>query len=352
MENLVNKSDIQGRRMDKIMKTLLFVTMFCFCLLFIIDKSQAAYFNESLIAASLSLPMGADVAAMGNIGTLEEFSSANPAVTSIMKDGNASATMNYGYFDFSKTHLQTISTSVTGKIEKVVMQVGIGHAQSPMREVDEFSSFRIKRNDVIDFQIGGNVANSMFLDGDELYLGAGYAFTKGVQDGIFFTPTPATTFVNVMTMDSTSHGATLGFAYKPIKEITLGGFGSRTWSETQATYDGWQDSENAKSFYDVGHLGFSAKLFENTTLAADYQHVSFSNSSTKFDQYYVGVEQYLIPETLAIYLGDANGGITTGIGLYFKNGGVNLSYGKGLSRETKDTLGKADAFMVSGYFSF
>ncbi len=331
---------------------LLVIVTLMLVLFLMITKGHAASFNESLTAVSLSLPMGADVGAMGNIGTLEEFSSANPAITSIMKNGNASTAVNYGYFDFSKTHLQTISASVTGRVGKVVMQVGAGHAESPMREVDEFSSFRIKRNDVIDFQIGGNVSSGILFDDDELYVGVGYAFTKGVQDGIFFTPTPATTLVSVATMDSTSHAATLGFAYKPIKQITLGGYGSRTWSETQATYNGWQDSEVAKSFCDVGHLGFSAKLGKNTTLAGDYQHISFSDSSTKFDQHYVGVEQYLIPETLAIYFGDANGGFTTGAGLYFKAGGLNLSYGNSLSRETKNTLGKADAFMVSGYFSF
>jgi hypothetical protein len=269
-----------------------------------------------------------------------------------MKEGKVSGTVNYGYFQFEKTQLSTISGSLTGKVGNAVLQIGFGHAESPMRPLDELESFQIKKNDTIDFQIGGKVASGIFLSDDELYVGAGYAFTQSSQAGVFITPTPATTFIDEVEMNSDSHSATLGLAYKPIKPITLGAFGSRTWNSSQFTYNGWQDPEKSNSFYDVAHLGFSAKLLEGTTLAADYQRISFSDSGTVFNQYYVGVEQYLIKDTLALYAGVANGGPTAGLGVYFKNGGLNLSYGHDVLKETKQYLGVCDAYMASAYFNF
>jgi hypothetical protein len=337
------------------MKTLNWFVMIAMLVLLVAmvpKMSQAASFDEAMTAVSASLPLGADVAAMGNIGTLEDFSSNNPAVSSIVSEGNVSGTINYGNFQFEKTRLETISGSLTGKISKVVLQVGFGHGETPLRNLNEFESFQISKNDTVSVQIGGKIVRGMLLEGDELYLGAGYAFTQGVQEGFFITPTPATVLRNEVSLKSDSHTATLGLAYKPIKKITLGAYGSRTWSETQTTLNGWQDPEVSKAFYDVGHIGFSAKVLEGTTVAADYQHISFSDSDTKFDQYFVGIEQYLIKDALALYGGVANGGLTAGLGVYFKHGGVNVSYGHNMLKEANEFLGKSDSYMTSAYFNF
>lgn len=330
---------------------VLLIFVLVFVLFWMITKGHAASSEESFTAISVSLPMGADVAGMGNIGTLEGFSSSNPAVTSIMKEGKMSGTVNYGNFQFEKTRLETISGSVTGKVGDAILQVAFGHGESPSRWISDSQKYKIKNN-TIDLQAGGNVARGMLFADDELYVGIGYAFTESVQSSTLIIPTPSETFIDDVVMDSQSHGATLGFAYKPIKEITIGAFGSRIWNSSRMTVNGWSNEEVFKSFNDVAHAGASAKVFELTTVAADYKRLSFSDSSTTFDQFYVGIEQYLIKDVLALYVGDANGGLTAGLGIYFKNGGLNLSYGHDMLKETKEYLGKADAYMASAYFNF
>ena len=329
----------------------MFVIALIFGLVFMPRNGYGASFDEASVAASASLPIGADTGAMGGIGTLEEFSSANPAISAIMSEGSMSGTINYGYFQFEKIKLETVSGSVAGKIGSAVLQVGFAHGETPLRFLNPQESFRIKKSDTIDFQFGGKVSNGIFIAGDELYFGVGYAFTEGVQGGVFLVQTSKGIIANEGEIESYSHSGTIGFAYKPIKNVTLGGFGSRIWTTSQLKVNGWKDSET-KSFHDVGHLGFSVKAFEGTTLAGDYQHLSFSDSETKIDQYFLGVEQYLIKDTLAVYGGWANGGLTTGIGVYFKNGGLNLSYGHNIAKETKEFFGSCEALMASGYFNF
>ncbi|MEI7890851.1 MAG: hypothetical protein WCI36_02685 [bacterium] len=321
---------------------VLFLNYFCFA-----RESCGASFDESLTAVSSGLPMGADVAAMGGICTLEDFSSANPAVTSISSGATRSGTINYGNFQFKKNMLEVVSGSVASSVGDVVLQLSFAHGETPLRFLSSEELFRIKRSDTLDFQFGGNVFHGLLLDGDEVYLGMGYSFNKSVQDGITFAATSRNEFV----VDSSSHGVTIGFAYKPIKQVTIGGFGSRIWTNSTSIDDGWQNSE-ISSFHSIGHLGISAKIIEGTTLAFDYQSLSFSDSDTKFDQYFLGIEQYLIRDHVAVYGGLANGGLTTGIGLYFKNGGLNLSYGNNIAKETKEFFGSCDAYMASVYLNF
>ena len=330
--------------------TLIVIVILIGVLLLMLTKGQAATFDEQFTAASSSMPLGADVAGMGGIGTLEEFSSNNPAITSITKEGNVSSTVNYGIFNFERMRLETVSASVTGKVGNVVLQIGAGRGESKNGWIDESNSFRIKENNSVNFQLGGKISNSLFIEGDETYLGVGYAFAQSIQDGSSII-SQSTPIVNFST-DSKSHGATLGVAYKLNKQITLGGFESRTWTKSTTSFDGVLDAYDSNSFYDVGRVGFAAKLRKGTILAADYQHVSFSGSNTKFDQFYVGVEQYLLEDFLAVYMGNTNGGMTAGLGMYFKNGGINVSFGKNTLREVNDSFGSCESYMFSGYLNF
>lgn len=317
----------------------------------ITDKAQAASFDESMTAVSASLPLGADVGAMGNVGTLEEFSSNNPAISSIMGEGNVSGTANYGYFKFAKSNLQTVSASITKKIGPAALQVAVGHGETPTSNIGEFETFRIKESNTLNLQLGGEVASGM-IGNDVLYAGLGYTYGQSTQKGSFPVLVEEEFFISKYSSETKSHGATVGAAYKPIKEVTIGAFATRTWNRSEFTMDGVEGSEVSKSFSDIHHLGFAYKIFEGTTLAGDYQQVRFSNSSTKFNQYFVGVEQYVVKDIVALYAGIANEAPTAGIGVYFTNGGLNLSYGHNMLRETKAYLGSCDAYMASTYFNF
>jgi len=314
-------------------------------------KSHAASFDEALIATSASLPIGADVAAMGGIGTLEDFSSANPAVTGIVSDGNMSGAINYGYFQFEKTRLETVLGSIAKRIGNAVLQVSFAHGETPLKFFSDEEAFRIKKSDTIDFQLGGKVAHRIFLSDDELYLGVGLAINRSEQESIMHVSSVTTTLRHDIMIDSNSNGATIGFAYKPIKKITMGGFGSRTWTKSTTAYN-FSSKDESKTSYDIAHLGAAVKIFEGMTIAGDYQHLSFSDSATKIDQYFLGIEQYLIKEKLAVYGGLSNGGLTTGIGIYFKNGGLNLSYGQNIANESRKYFGSCQSFMTSVYFNF
>lgn len=316
-------------------------------------KCRAASFDEAMTAVSASLPQGADVASMGNIGTLEDFTSSNPAVTAIVGEGNFSSTVNYGYFSFEKTRLQTVSASLGSKLSKnAFLQVGVGHAESPMKFIDEANAFRIKKNDGLSLQLGAKVASNIATNGDELYLGVGYGYAQSEQEGIALIPFELGIWNASLSSETKTQTATLGVAYKPIKKVTVGAFGSRSWNRSHYSADGERDPATYRDFSDVLHVGFSAKVLEGTTVAADYQHVSFSDSDTQFDQYFAGIEQYIVKDTLALYGGYANGAPTAGLGVYLKNGGLNLSYSHDLLKETKQYLGSCDAYMASVYVNF
>ena len=327
----------------------------CFCLVVVsfmmFDRvSFGATFEEALNALSASLPSGADIASMGGVQTMEGFTSSNPAVTSIMKEGKFSSTLNYGDFVFEKTNLQMYSASFGAKTGELVVQLGAGYAKTPLRSVTPLQSLKIE-NTALEVQIGGRVAKKVFFKEDEFYLGAGYGFSQNKISGLSIVPTPATTFVTELETNADCHSAKIGLAYKPFPNLLLGASGSRAWSFSQTAYNGFKD-EAVGMHTDTSRVGFSLKVTDLTMLAADYQHLDFSNSDTKFDQLFAGIEQYVIKDALALYAGYANGGVTGGAGIYFKQGGINLSYGHNLFRETKEFLGNADAYMVSVYLNF
>lgn len=335
-----------------VVSLVIIVTVILLVVLLNPAKGHAASFDEALSAASANLPLGADVMGMGNIGTLEEFSSNNPAITSIMKEGRISGTGNYGYFGFGKTHLTTLSASLTGKVGDVVLQLGFGHAATPMKQISGDESFRLIQNSV-NLQVGGKVVRGFLTEEDELYVGGGYTYSQGVQDGNLLTLDAGGTITDTFSIDTKSHTVALGIAYKPIKRFTLGAYGSRTWTSSEATFNDVKDPNESKSFYDVAHLGFSAKVIDGwTTLAGDVERVSFSDSGTVFNRYYVGVEQYLLKDFLALYAGVANNAPTAGVATYFKHGGLNFAYGHDMLRELKNFLGAGDSFMFSAYFNF
>ena len=80
--------------------------------------------------------------------------------------------------------------------------------------------------------------------------------------------------------------------------------------------------------------------------------LQFSYAARNSDQFFAGVEQGIYKDSLYLYCGWAGDGPTTGIGMYFENGGLNVAYMHDTNDGLNKTLGKTKVVMVSAYLNF
>jgi len=62
------------------------------------------------------------------------------------------------------------------------------------------------------------------------------------------------------------------------------------------------------------------------------------------------VEQQIIKDRLYAYAGWADKGPTAGLGLYFKNGGVNVAYMRNSYSDLRPHLGQDQTVMTTAFF--
>ena len=154
----------------------------------------------------------------------------------------------------------------------------------------------------------------------------------------------------MLVSESTSNTFETGILYRIAKRVNLGAMYLHSWDESEDPMDG-----TTRSHTDQLRLGASVKLDPlklmsidlPTLVSVDYRHLNLPGASD--DQYFAGLEQYLVKDTLALYGGYANGGATTGLGIYLPFGGINFAYAYRPYRAIEEFFGKAQQLTVSVY---
>lgn len=324
-----------------------------------VPAAYAKDFGSAFSAAVSNIPQGADVGGMGNAWVATpEFSSLNPAIIAILpkpEEFHATLMPTYGIIGFSKgPDIQLYSVSVTGKLpyNLGVLQVAYSDGWSNFAQTaDPATSLKINSSPTIDVQYGLKVGKNLIFKGDELYAGVGYAHgeSKISMRSEFFDPEFEETFTVNAFEKGYSDSVSVGMVYRPTKNINIGAFYSHSWDKNTSSVAGFAN-ETSRSETDSLRLGVGLQITETTFIAADYQHLSIDG--VRFDQWFAGVEQGIIKDLLYIYAGWAADGPTAGVGIYFKHGGLNISYSANQSRDLKPHLGKSEVIMLSAYLTF
>jgi hypothetical protein len=331
------------------MKTLLTAVAFGFVLLLSPPVSQAAEFGKALGIMSANLPAGADTAGMGNCWVaMPGYSSNNPATIAAGEPFRVSGSVNYSATFFKKgptVHTYETSAYVAMPFGGVV-QLTLGNSQSGFGKTRmDGDSIRFDHQPYFDIAYGAKVKENLLREGDKLFVGVGggmnwfkMSFASGGQNN----------FV------SRSRGVNLycGALYQPTESLNFGVLysWSRDWCEDR-------DIENKKSFRYAAdthqtRIGASWRVFPKfgTTLAVDVQHLNLGSANRV--QVFAGVEQQVIKDRLYVYGGWAGSGPTAGVGLYFKNGGVNVAYIHNPHSDMNQYLGRANTVMATVFFKW
>jgi len=329
--------------MKKIMIGMI-VVMFAFTFAKIINAEE---FSTAFPKTVSEIPDGADAAALGGATVaVPDFSSKNPSVIAVPPVGEKTPDFgvyaNYGFIKFKNgpdVNLGFISG--TAKLPVGVLQIMGSYAASDTGKMDEFNNIKINSSPYVGFQYGLSIVK-------DLYFGISYTYSESEI-------TMQTSIENPLDLEiiskSKGHEVGAGMLYQLLKnKVNLGLFYAHSWDEEKTFIDGSLDNAE-KSQTDQVRFGVSAKITSMTMISAEVRHYWFPNGVTD-TQFFAGIEQYLIKDSLALYGGYANGGATAGLGVYFKNGGLNLAYMYRPFRATEEFLGKAEAIMLSVYVSF
>jgi hypothetical protein len=334
---------------------LTLVAIIATLVLIVVPFSRAADFSTDLSRTISKIPFGADVAAMGNT-TAPDFSSSNPAITGMGRDYIGGVTATFGLLTFRNgPAVQIYSVSGNAKLPVGALQVTYSRASSGKSAMSETDDIQINMLSSWDFQYGLPVGKGLLLSGDELFAGVSYTHTNGT---IMFRSVMADydpAWIASLRSASTSNSLGFGLAYKPTKKLTLTSLYCKSWDRgDELLFDDLGnvlDKSGSKGQSDTVRFSASYQLFPLTLIAADYQHLFSTGINT--DQYYFGIEQYIIAELLAVYGGWADGGWTTGLGIYFKHGGINAAVMFNPAREMDNHFGgESRLIMFSSYLTF
>jgi len=331
--------------MKRIMSVVLVVVLMIAMMTFSVHAED---FDIALSKTISEIPDGADAAAMGGatIAT-PDFSSKNPAIIAIPPEGEKTPDFgvyaNYGFIKFKNGPDVNLGfVSGTAKLPVGVLQIMGSYAGSDVGRMNEFNDIKINSSPFVGFQYGLPIAK-------DLYAGISYTYS---ESEITMHASIEKPFDLELISKSKGHEVGAGMLYQLLKnKVSVGMFYAHSWDEEKTFMDGSLDSAE-RSETDQVRLGVSAKITSMTMISAEVRHYWFPDGVTN-TQYFIGVEQYLIKELLAVYGGYANGGATIGLGVYSnKYGALNIAYMNRPFRATEDFLGKADAFMLSVYFTF
>lgn len=322
---------------------LFFMLMFCM----LMAEVRAADFETALDIAIKNMPAGADIAAMGNTDAASlDFSSNNPAVIGYADEKNPSQgglSGTFGMIDFSRGPAALLYmangqiNSGYGNFQLSYSFLNSGSDKTLMGMKAQFDA-----SHSIGLLWGKKVSSEIFSDQDELYFGLGGGYSKSQM-----------TFgrkKDLLRSEAEGASLTAGFLYRPFEGLNLGGYYVHDFSWSQEKDLVANEKNQYFSGIDQVKVGASYQLFEMTTLAVNYQFLNL-DGQTKH-QVFAGVEQGIIKDILYLYGGWAGSGPTAGIGLYFKNGGVNFAYMHDPFNDLNGHLGKADVYMVSVYWNF
>jgi hypothetical protein len=344
--------------MKKMMRISVVATgiMVSLCIFGFFQDAKATDFPTALEKTISQVPDGADVAGMGNASTslTSDYSTRNPGALDAMdaeprnKVGAAVTYASIGFKDGPAVKLYSISGGV--RLPVGTLQVVYSDGSSKTGTIDEFdTTLKFDHFPSINVQYGAKLKSGVLRSDDEVYAGIGYAYAKSKLSSRQFVGTPATTFTYDIVSESSSDMVETGMLYRIAKVVNFGAYYSHSWISTTDTVNDF--TETAYSQTDQLRIGISVKVTPLTLVSADYRHLYLPGNQHD-DQYFAGVEQYLIKDALALYGGWANGGATAGLGIYFLNGGFNIAYMHHGFRSMEEFLGKSEMVMASLYINF
>jgi len=311
-------------------------------------KVEASDFGTALGIATLNIPAGADIAAMGNAdASAWSWSSNNPAMTAFSKPGvewRYGGSGTYGIVEFSKGP-QLSFYSVTGAVKTTigVFQTTASYfgSDTEMTKIGTDSKFAPSRS--IDLTWANKITDDLLLKGDELYVGCETSISNSQINFSY-------NHQRIIRSKSTGNGAMAGFLYKPSERINIGGFYGRYWDRSRETNYLSENSSHDSSATDQIKIGASFQVLPLTFLACDYQFLNLPKM--RKGQVFAGIEQGIVKDIFYLYSGWAANGPTCGAGLYFKHGGFNIAYMQNPFSEANDYLGRARVLMAMVYGSF
>lgn len=329
------------------MKTLLSALLCGFALL-VPNFSHAADFGQALGIMDANKAPDALSASRGNTWAADpEGSSNNPACVAAGEPfKKVSGSVNYSATFFGKgPTLHSYDTSVYANVSGGVVEVTLGNSRSASAATRMDGNVQTNHQPYIEVQYGLKVKDSLLRDGDKLYLGVGAGMDWSKMG---FASQGQNTFI------SRSRGMTLkcGALYQLNERWNFGAMyaWSGSWNEDR-------DLENASSSRSISNthqmrVGASWKVLPQfgTTLSADVQYLNLGIVSRV--QPFVGVEQQIVKDKLYVYGGWAASGPTAGVGLYFKNGGVNVAWQNNPYADLNPHLGKANVIMATAFFKW
>jgi len=314
-------------------------------------ESRSQDVNTALAKTYTEVPDGADVLSMGNANTSlpSDYSTRNPGAVDATdypesKFGAATTYANIGFKNGPSVNLYSVSAITRFPIG--TLQVTYKNGGSSTGMIDEFGdTLKLDRLPSIDMQCGLRVGSNLLWT-DELYAGLGYSYAEYKLLGRAYDSQ-----LNLVDVSSLQHSHTLesGVLYRIAKKVNIGAVYLHSWDATDASQDGV--TQTTRSETDQLRLGISAKVTSRTLISADYRHLYLPNGEHD-DQYFFGIEQYVVKDVFALYGGWANGGVTTGFGVYSKHCGVNFGYMHRPFRAAEEIFGKADVIMASLYAIF
>lgn len=334
------------------MKKYAFWTILVFMLSGMTGIVYAEDFRTALEKTMSEIPDGGDIAAMGNASTaVLEFSSSNPAiiaagtVSGIESDSKVGACADFGFISFRNgLRVKTGFFSGTMKLPAGFVQLSVSDARSNEGDIDEFSNMEFDNAPSASLQYGLKLAENFYGGVSYKYSQSKVTSNVAIEDEESGEP-----FVLELTSKSKGHEVGFGTLYR-LGKVNLGAFYAHSWDKSKEYADGFLESEES-THADQIRVGASIQLTPMTMVAADWRYFWFPEGECD-SQFFAGLEQYVVKDVLAVYGGYANGGLTTGLGIYFEKGGLNLGYMYRPFRSTEEFLGKAEMFEALVYWNF
>lgn len=314
----------------------------------IIHQAEAHDFATALETTTWNVPAGADIAAMGNAdASAWGWSSNNPAMAAFTKTDNPSmcgASFNYGVINFNRgPDLSFYSVTGGVKIPIGFLQTTYSYFSSESDSTKIGVDIEFQPSKILELVWANKIHENLLFQNDELYFGIETAFSSSKM-------TFSLNDRNLSQIKSKGNMGILGFLYKPNRKINVGSYYARSWDKTREKDLILNTSESASSTSDQFRFGVSCQALPMTFFAIDYQFLNLDGK--KENQVFAGIEQGVVKDFIYLYGGWANRGPTTGLGAYFKNGGLNFAYMKNPFDELRPYFGTADLFMGQIFFSF
>ncbi len=315
--------------------------------------SFAADFGTAMSITSANVPPGADVAGMGNCwAALPDFSSNNPAVIAAGEKLRFGTSYTFGLLMFKRgPDIIIHQVSGTAALPAGILQVTLSNANSGSAGTAMDMDTKFVYSPSVELMYSLKVGENLLRDGDKLYLGVGGTLSTSRMNFSLAGQ-------NILVSRTRGFETRIGFLYQLAPGLNFGGMYSysrdrnddRTFHVNEDDGSTFWTGQRSTSDVHQFRLGASWQILPTTLIAIDYQHLNLGH--VKRDQIFAGVEQQIIKDRLYVYGGWANSGPTAGIGVYFKNGGLNVAYMHNPFSLSEEHLGRSQVFMATVFFTF